>query len=54
MSVDERIWIECTCGYEGYADMVNFDGMRYSHPVCPDCGEMVYDIDYSSKVGVKK
>lgn len=47
--IEEKIWIECTCGYTGYADMVKWDGMEYSHPVCPNCGDAVYDIDYGGK-----
>ena len=40
----EEIWIECSCGYQGFADMVKFEGMKYKHPVCPSCGEMISEI----------
>jgi len=40
----EEIWIECDCGYEGFADMVKYEGMKYKHPTCPDCGEVISEI----------
>ena len=40
----EEIWIECTCDYVGFADMVKFEGMKYKHPTCPNCGEMISEI----------
>ena len=43
---EEKIWIECPpCDYEGWADMVKFEGMKYKHPVCPNCGELIEDIE---------
>jgi hypothetical protein len=43
--VDEKIWIKCTCGYEGYADMVEYEELPdIRFPTCPECGETVYDI----------
>jgi len=42
---EEKIWVECTCDYEGFADMVKFEGMNYQHPVCPNCGELIEDIE---------
>jgi len=54
-----KIWVECTCDYEGFADMVKFEGMKYQHPVCPDCGELIEDIEelisdeWNKKVKVK-
>ena len=42
--MEEEIWIECSCGYEGFADMVKYEGMKYKHPTCPDCGEVISDI----------
>jgi hypothetical protein len=51
----EKIWVECTCDYEGFADMIKFEGMKYKHPVCPDCGELIEDIeDYHLMNGIKK
>ena len=47
--MEERIWIECTCDYEGFADMVKFEGMEFNHPTCPNCGELIDDIKYLSK-----
>ena len=47
--MEERIWIECTCDYEGFADMVKFNGMQFKHPVCPNCGELIDNIKHLSK-----
>jgi len=44
MMDEEEIWIECTCDYVGFADMVKFEGMKYKHPVCPNCGALIDDI----------
>lgn len=41
---EEEIWIECTCDYEGLADMVKFEGWEYKQPVCPNCGRLIEDI----------
>ena len=43
--MDQKIWVECSCDYEGFAVMVKPDGMKYKHPMCPNCGEFV-DYDY--------
>ena len=39
--MSEKIWIECTCGYEGYAKMIKPDSWEYQHPFCPNCGELI-------------
>jgi len=45
----EKIWIECTCDYEGWADMIKPDGWKYYHPMCPGCGAMIEDVVELSK-----
>ena len=53
--MNEKIWLECTCDYVGWADLIKFEGMKYKHPVCPDCGELVEDIeDLSSEEWKRK
>ena len=42
--MDEEIWIECTCDYTGFADMVKFEGMKCKQPTCPNCGELISEI----------
>ena len=45
----EKIWIECTCDYEGYAEMIKPNGWEYYHPFCPECGELIENIEYLSQ-----
>jgi len=48
--MSDGIWIECTCDYTGYADMVEYEkipGVKF--PTCPECGETVYDIVIEGK-----
>lgn len=48
----KEIWVECTCGYKGNADMVSYDTIPdVFFPTCPICGETIYDIDYSGIPG---
>ena len=52
--MDDKIWIECTCGYEGFAEMVKPEGMKYQHPMCPNCGELIDNIEELSSDEFKK
>ena len=45
----EKIWIECTCDYEGYAEMIKPDDWEYYHPMCPECGALIDNIVELSK-----
>jgi len=49
--MNDKYWIECTCDYEGFAEMVKPEGMKYQHPMCPNCCEFINydDIEYLSK-----
>jgi hypothetical protein len=45
----DKIWIECICDYVGWAEMVRPDGWEYDHPMCPECGELIDNVQELSK-----
>ena len=53
--MNENNWIECTCDYQGYADMVTYPEIPdVSFPTCPECGQTVYDVVYPDVKELKK